>query len=99
MVIQGSNLVASARSWDLDYLKERMTGKYTVIISDDHNFKYHDDKKLQAYKKDFVPHTKRVQMKLSEFIDKIKQWREGEQRRVENGADSLYACLLCSLLT
>ncbi|XP_065222718.1 hypoxia-inducible factor 1-alpha inhibitor-like isoform X1 [Planococcus citri] len=77
IVIQGSNLVDSAKVWDLDYLKERMNGKYTVIISKDHKFKYHDEKKLKS---DFEPLTKRVQMKFEEFVDKMKNWKEGEER-------------------
>lgn len=56
-------------------------GKYTVIISKDHKFKYHDDKRLESYhKKDFVTKTQRVQMKLSEFVEKMQSWKEGEER-------------------
>lgn len=80
IVIQGSNLVDSAKLWDLDYLKDRMTGKYTVIVSNDHKFKYHDEKKL---KNDFKPLTRRVQMKFEEFVDKMNNWKEGEERQVE----------------
>ena len=79
IVIQGSNLVDSAKTWDLEYLKARMTGKYTVIVSNDHKFKYHDEKKL---KDDFEPLTRRVQMKFEDFVDKIRNWKEGEERQV-----------------
>lgn len=80
MVIQGCDLVASANSWDLDYLKRKMMGKYTVILSQNHKFKYHDEKKIQSCKTDFKPTTRRVQMKFSEFVDKIKNWKKNDER-------------------
>ncbi|XKL68822.1 hypothetical protein PGB90_006591 [Kerria lacca] len=80
VVIQGCDLVASANSWDLDYLKRKMMGKYTVILSQNHKFKYHDEKKIQSCKTDFKPTTRRVQMKFSEFVDKIKNWKKNDER-------------------
>lgn len=83
VVIRGCDLVASANnSWNMDYLETNMTGKYTVILSSNHKFKYHDEKKTQACP-NFTPNTRRVQMKFSEFSERIKSWKKNEERLVE----------------
>lgn len=79
IVILESNLVSSASAWDLDYLAARMPGKYTVIVSDDHNFMYYDEKKLEAYP-DFIPSTRRVQMTMPDFVAKIRSSKENDER-------------------
>ncbi len=57
-----------------------MTGKYTVIVSKNHNFKYYDEKKIESSKLDFQPSTQRVQMKFAEFVEKINNWKKGDDR-------------------
>lgn len=80
MVIQGCDLVASAYSWDLNYLQEHMTGKYTVIVSQNHKFKYHDEKKIATSKTNFQPTTKRIQMPFNDFVVKVRNWKKGDER-------------------
>lgn len=84
MVIQGCDLVASAQAWDLDYLSRHMNDKYTVIVSQNHKFKYHDEKKMATSKANFQPTTKRVKMPFSEFVDKVRNWKKGDERYNRN---------------
>lgn len=60
-------------------------GDFTVFVSRNHIFKYYDEKKItrplangEIYKVDFVPPTTRRDMKISEFITKLKQWKRGD---------------------
>ena len=71
--------MASANNWDIDYLTAKMPGNYTVILSDDHRFMYYDEKKLETFP-DFTPTTRRVQMKFSEFAEKVRSWKQNEER-------------------
>lgn len=80
-----SKLVASAHKWDLDYLEQNMgNGDYTVYVSRNHKFKYYDDKKIDKNGRvddtDFVEPTKRVNMKLFEFVKRIRDWKKGDER-------------------
>ncbi|CAG9829537.1 unnamed protein product [Diabrotica balteata] len=86
VVITDSKLVKSAvEKWNLDYLEQNL-GKsgHTVFVSNDHRFKYFDEKKI--YNKnnpkgiEFDPPTRRVQMKINEFMRKIRDWKEGDER-------------------
>lgn len=79
VVIRGCDLVASANSWDIDYLNSNLTGKCTVILSNNHKFKYYDEKKIHGCP-NFTPNTKRVQMKFSEFSQRISNWKNNEER-------------------
>uniref|UniRef100_A0A6P7F307 Hypoxia-inducible factor 1-alpha inhibitor n=1 Tax=Diabrotica virgifera virgifera TaxID=50390 RepID=A0A6P7F307_DIAVI len=87
VVITDSNLVKSAvEKWNLDYLEQNL-GKsgHTVFVSNDHRFKYFDEKKIHNQKNnpkgiEFDPPTRRVQMKVSEFMRKIRNWKEGDDR-------------------
>lgn len=77
--------MASAERWDLDYLEQNMgNGDFSVFLSRNHKFKYFDDKKLASTsgdsRLDFTPPIRRVDMKLTEFARRLRQWRRGEER-------------------
>lgn len=59
-------------------------GDYTVFVSRNHKFKYYDDKissKLSNEKSvEFVPPIKKVDMKLPEFMKRLKDWKKGQER-------------------
>lgn len=60
-------------------------GDFTVYVSRNHKFKYFDDKKIGNGKDnriDFTPPTKRVDMKLPEFMKRLREWKRGEERYV-----------------
>ncbi|XP_014292816.1 hypoxia-inducible factor 1-alpha inhibitor [Halyomorpha halys] len=82
VIITGSNLVYSASKWNLEYLEKHMENSTcTVITSPNHNFKYFDEKAITpAMKNKFVPPTKKVSMKISDFSKKLKNWTNGEDR-------------------
>lgn len=80
-IITDSKLVKSAEKWTLTYLEKYMgNGAFTVYVSRNHKFKYFDEKKVNNYKGDFTPPIKKVDMKLPEFIKKLKEWKRGEER-------------------
>ncbi|XP_017786265.1 PREDICTED: hypoxia-inducible factor 1-alpha inhibitor-like [Nicrophorus vespilloides] len=80
VVITGSKLVESARKWDLDYLEQNMgSGDYTVFISQNHKFKYYDEKKI-AKTSGFVPPTNKLDMKLPDFMKRLRKWKRGDDR-------------------
>lgn len=102
VVITNSNLVSSAQKWTLDYLEHHMgSGDYTVFVSRNHKFKYYDEKKMaQKNSKgeltgggvEFTPPTKKVEMKLPEFMRRLREWKKGDERFV-----FVYLCLrICS---
>ena len=82
VVITGSGLVASAAKWDLDYLEENIGNEScTVILSRNHKFKYFDNNKVSGdIKLDFKPPTKRVNMKITEFARRLREWKKGDMR-------------------
>lgn len=81
-MITGSGLVASAEKWSLDYLEEHIVCRNCdVIISRNHNFKYFDFNKVTPDElADFKPSTKRVNMKISDFAKRIRDWKKGDPR-------------------
>ena len=81
LVILNSDLVSSASAWDLDYFEAKMSGKYTVIVSDDHKFMYYDNSKREACP-DFIPSTKRVQMTMPDFASRIRNAKANVDERV-----------------
>ncbi|KAL1139713.1 hypothetical protein AAG570_006691 [Ranatra chinensis] len=82
VIITGSELVASALNWDVDYLKEHMNNSNcTVIFSKNHKFKYFDDKSVRPdVKAKFVPPTRKVGMKMAEFAKRLREWKKGDER-------------------
>lgn len=81
VVILGSNLVKSADKWSLDYLEQNMgSADYTVFLSKNHKFKYFDDKKVKTTAGSFTPPTKKIDMKLPEFLRRIKEWKIGDEQ-------------------
>lgn len=86
VLITGSNLVTPAvEKWTLDYL-ERNLGRagHSVFVSRNHKFKYFNDKKMRTKSNprgvEFSPPTKRIEMKVSEFMKKLKDWKRGDER-------------------
>lgn len=80
-----SGLVKPAEKWDLEYLEKNMgNNDFTVYQSRNHKFKFFDDKKaaqlLNSSKMEFSPPTKRIDIKLSEFYQRLKQWKRGDER-------------------
>lgn len=85
IVITDSQLVSSAKKWDIEYLEENMgDGDFSVFLSRNHKFKYHDDKKPTKTSCDttteFIPPTRRQDMKLPEFGKRLKEWKRGDER-------------------
>ena len=71
-VITDTNLAGPALRWNLDYLKDNIgDGNFSVYQSDNHLFKYFDDKKAHVVD-NFVPPTKRLDMKFKEFCELVK---------------------------
>lgn len=89
MVILNSKLVGSADKWNLKYLEKNMgNGDFTVFVSRNHKFKYYDEKKI-AHKTnngefskgvEFQPPTQKVDMKLPEFIKRLRDRKKGDER-------------------
>ncbi|CAH1169652.1 unnamed protein product [Phaedon cochleariae] len=86
VLITGSKLVESAlQKWSLEYLEKNL-GKsgYTVYLSRNHKFKYFDEKKMLTKTNqkgvEFTPISKRVDMKVSDFMKRLKEWKRGEER-------------------
>uniref|UniRef100_A0A8D9A564 Hypoxia-inducible factor 1-alpha inhibitor n=1 Tax=Cacopsylla melanoneura TaxID=428564 RepID=A0A8D9A564_9HEMI len=76
-------MVESAMKWDLDYISEHMpNSNLTVIISKDHNFKYVNEKKIPQDQTSNLEsiYTRRSSMTAREFIQRIKSWKEGDER-------------------
>lgn len=61
-------------------------GDYTVFISHNHKFKYYDERKIakpggeQSTGIEFTPPMKKCDMKLSEFMKKLREWKKGDDR-------------------
>nr|XP_023026395.1 hypoxia-inducible factor 1-alpha inhibitor-like [Leptinotarsa decemlineata] len=86
VLITNSSLVKSAcEKWNTDFF-EKYLGKinHTVYLSNDHNFKYFDEKKVLSETNpkgvEFTPKTRRLDMEMSEFIKKVKEWKSGDER-------------------
>lgn len=80
VVLTDTDLVTSALHWSTDYLKENLgDGNFSVYESDNHLFKYFDEKKLSSVK-DFTPPMRRREMKFGEFCDSVASWQPGDRR-------------------
>lgn len=82
VVLTDTNLVYPALKWDLNYLKENMgNGDFSVYIAQNHKFLYFDEKKMVNFE-NFVPMSRRTEMKFSEFVEKVEEIEEsaGEER-------------------
>lgn len=84
-------MVKSANKWTLDYLEQNMgNADYTVFVSRNHKFKYYDEKKMankgtstngeSSQGVEFTPPTKKVEMKLPEFVKRLREWKRGDER-------------------
>lgn len=78
-------MVKSAEKWTFEYLEENMaTSDCTVYQSRSHKFKFYDDKRATQlntkYKMDFTSPMKRVDIKISEFNSRVKDWKRGDDR-------------------
>lgn len=82
VVITGSDLVKSALKWNLEYLEEQLSEtKCTVVLSENHNFKYYDTSKVAPQVMDsFKPSSKRVCLTISEFTKRLRDWKKGDER-------------------
>ncbi|XP_035461571.2 hypoxia-inducible factor 1-alpha inhibitor isoform X2 [Scophthalmus maximus] len=82
VVLTDTNLVYPALKWDTAYLQENIgNGDFSVYIAENHKFLYYDEKKMANFE-DFVPKSRRLEMKFSEFVDKMRETEEmgGEER-------------------
>lgn len=82
MVLTDTNLVFPALKWDINYLQENIgNGDFSVYIAENHKFLYYDEKKMSNFE-NFVPKSCRIEMKFSEFVEKMHQMEElnGKQR-------------------
>lgn len=74
-------MTTAINKWDIDYLKENLgSGDYTVFTSRNGQFKYFDESKAKDCKEDFTPPTKKMEMKIWDFAEKLKAWKPGEPR-------------------
>lgn len=59
---------------------------YTVFSSRNHKFKYYDEKKIAnkngegSSAVEFTPPTRKMEMKLPEFIKRLREWKRGDER-------------------
>ncbi|XP_013890051.1 hypoxia-inducible factor 1-alpha inhibitor [Austrofundulus limnaeus] len=83
VVLTDTNLVYPALKWDIPYLLENIgSGDFSVYMSENHKFLYYDEKKMSNFE-NFVPKSRRMEMKFSEFVDKMQKTEEmGGQERV-----------------
>lgn len=82
VVLTDTNLVYPALKWDIAYLRENIgNGDFSVYISENHKFLYYDEKKMCNFE-NFVPKSRRMEMKFSEFVDKMHETEKlgGEDR-------------------
>ena len=82
MVLTDTDLVYPALKWDIPYLLENIgNGDFSVYISENHKFLYFDEKKMSHFE-NFVPKSRRMETKFSEFVDKMHKTEElrGEER-------------------
>lgn len=81
-MLTDTNLVYPALKWDIGYLHENIgNGDFSVYIAESHKFLYYDEKKMSNFE-NFVPKSHRIEMKFSEFVEKMRQTEElnGRQR-------------------
>lgn len=66
----------------MKYLQDNIgNGDFSVYIAENHKFLYYDEKKMANFE-NFVPKSQRVDMKFSEFVDKMQQTEQdgGDER-------------------
>nr|XP_029499651.1 hypoxia-inducible factor 1-alpha inhibitor-like isoform X1 [Oncorhynchus nerka]XP_029499660.1 hypoxia-inducible factor 1-alpha inhibitor-like isoform X1 [Oncorhynchus nerka] len=83
VVLTDTNLVYPALQWDIPYLQENIgNGDFSVYIAENHKFLYYDEKKMANFE-NFVPKSRRIDMKFSDFVEKMhKTQEEGGDERV-----------------
>ena len=82
VVLTDTNLVYPALKWDIAYLQENIgNGDFSVYTAENHKFLYYDEKKMSNFE-NFVPKSQRMEMKFSEFVDKMHRTEEmgGDER-------------------
>lgn len=82
VVLTDTDLVYPALKWDIAYLQENIgNGDFSVYTAENHKFLYYDEKKMANFE-NFVPKSQRMEMKFSEFVDKMHITEEmgGEER-------------------
>lgn len=86
MVILESKLIKPALDrWNTEYLERNLGHSgHTVFVSKSHKFKYYDEKKILGLNNtngvEFTPPTKKVEMKIEEFMKRVKEWKKGDER-------------------
>lgn len=80
VVLTDTNLIGPALQWNLDFLQEHIgDGNFSVYESENHLFKYFDEKKC-ALHPDFKPPIARRELKFSEFVSRLRKWTTGQKR-------------------
>ncbi|KAL1518039.1 hypothetical protein ABEB36_001725 [Hypothenemus hampei] len=86
VVILGSDIVKSAKNrWTPEYLEENLGNSgHTVFLSKGHKFKYYDESKIlsrtNSHGVEFTPPTKKIRMKIGDFMKKLREWKPGQDR-------------------
>ncbi|XP_064614715.1 hypoxia-inducible factor 1-alpha inhibitor-like [Liolophura sinensis] len=80
VVLTDTNLVTSALHWTIPYLQENIGScDFSVYSSTNNKFKYYDDKKIRS-NKDFIPPTRRTEMKFPDFVNAVNAAAPGKDR-------------------
>ncbi|KAM9559673.1 hypoxia-inducible factor 1-alpha inhibitor-like isoform 1-T1 [Salvelinus alpinus] len=82
LVLTDTNLVYPALKWDVPYLQENIgSGDFSVYIAENHKFLYYDEKKMANFD-NFSPKSRRIDMKFSDFVEKMEKTQEegGDER-------------------
>ncbi|XP_070981087.1 hypoxia-inducible factor 1-alpha inhibitor-like isoform X1 [Oncorhynchus clarkii lewisi] len=82
LVLTDTNLVYPALKWDVAYLQENIgSGDFSVYIAENHKFLYYDEKKMANFE-NFLPKSRRIDMKFSDFVEKMEKTQEegGDER-------------------
>lgn len=78
MVLTDTNLVYPALKWDINYLHENIgNGDFSVYVAENHKFLYYDEKKMSNFE-NFMPKSRRSEMKFSEFVEKMRQTEQSD---------------------
>lgn len=86
VLVTNSNIAKPAvEKWTLEYLEKNMgRAGHTVFVSRNHKFKYFDDKKVLTKSNprgiEFTPPMRRIEMKITDFMKKLKDWKRGDER-------------------
>ncbi|XP_070544125.1 hypoxia-inducible factor 1-alpha inhibitor-like [Ptychodera flava] len=80
VVITGTHLVDSALKWELNYLRDNMgQAPFNVYVAKSPKFMYFDEKKARLCK-DFRPPSRRVEMGMAEFMDRLQNMSADSER-------------------